>query len=395
MATTRRGRNSPLDQNPEWMFVVAGHPIQFKNPHQMRSNRQHVMDNVVRARRAQEGGSRARVNKTPSSRKRKRSVDPSTTETSIPRATSSIFASEWRRQSPASPHWGTGRPRRTISPNTVSSAHRPSVAGVPPLAPLSAPPQAVSNENETSNTRSSTQSRFQFANDVRPLVRGAGGFFNNSTYLRASPDTIPFHVAESTESVAASSESAGSPVTFVGSVLNPFLTWPEFQSPRLNVQELKWSCRSVYATNTVMHRKHTDYDGSRRFGSQGISTDWIPVLLRARHAFLSTICISSAHDDVMSRALKPPHERSAHESYDHLQSRIEVIALVNQAMNDPQMATADETIVAVLHLLNAELIGCDDQVTKVHQEGLHKMVQSRGGLKRLGVGGQLASISTM
>ena len=69
--------------------------------------------------------------------------------------------------------------------------------------------------------------------------------------------------------------------------------------------------------------------------------------------------------------------------------------MINESMNDPQMRTADATIVAVLHLLNSEIMGCDDRVMEVHQRGLHEMIRHRGGLDGPGVNRKLASILTM
>lgn len=69
--------------------------------------------------------------------------------------------------------------------------------------------------------------------------------------------------------------------------------------------------------------------------------------------------------------------------------------MINQSMSDPQLQTSDATMVAVLHLLNAEIMGCDDSIMRVHQHGLAAMVSTRGGLKALGVNGQLAAVTTM
>lgn len=93
--------------------------------------------------------------------------------------------------------------------------------------------------------------------------------------------------------------------------------------------------------------------------------------------------------------MQAPHERLQHGSHDRMQARGEVIALINQALKDDQSRIADTTIVAVLQLLNSEIMGCDDQVMRIHQQGLHDMVRQRGGLEELGVEGQLASILTM
>ena len=149
-----------------------------------------------------------------------------------------------------------------------------------------------------------------------------------------------------------------------------------------------------------MHSKETDHGadirtGSRRFGSRALGQYWVPTLLRARHAFLSTVAISTAHDDLMSRALQPVHLRSPGESMERLRVRQEVMAMINESLDDPELKTADATIIAVLQLLNAELMGCDDNIMRIHQKGLQDMVRQRGGLGKLGVHGQLASILSM
>jgi len=97
----------------------------------------------------------------------------------------------------------------------------------------------------------------------------------------------------------------------------------------------------------------------------------------------------------MSRAAQPPDRRSQFESPERLRVRVEVTRMINASMSDPRMQTTDATMVAVLQLLNSEIMGCDDHVMLVHQTGLHAMVQQRGGLKALGVNGQLAAITTM
>lgn len=120
----------------------------------------------------------------------------------------------------------------------------------------------------------------------------------------------------------------------------------------------------------------------------------MPVLLQGRHTFLSTICISSAHDDIMSRAAQPPDSRYKHESVERMRVRQEVTSMINEAMQDQHLQTTDATLMAVLQLLNSEIMGCDDGIMRVHQKGLHAMIQLRGGLAALGVSGQLAAITT-
>ncbi|KAK3071311.1 hypothetical protein LTR53_008848 [Teratosphaeriaceae sp. CCFEE 6253] len=194
--------------------------------------------------------------------------------------------------------------------------------------------------------------------DGAPLVTGSNGRFRNHVYLGTDAEEVPF------------------PPQRLGGDLDPFKSWPAFDDPSLRVNELKWSC-------------------SRRFGSRGIADHWVPTLLKARHAFLSTIAISSAHDDIMSRSARPPDQRPRYESVQRARVRHEVTSMINQSMSDSEMRTSDATMVAVVHLLNAEIMGCDDGVLRVHQRGLSAMVSTRGGLGALGVHGQLAGVVTV
>lgn len=95
------------------------------------------------------------------------------------------------------------------------------------------------------------------------------------------------------------------------------------------------------------------------------------------------------------RGLQAPHERLRYGSTDGIKVRTEVISMINDALADPKQQAADATIVAVLHLLNSEVMGGDDQTMSVHQRGLHQMIRRRGGLEYLGVDGELAVLSTM
>ncbi|KAF2215067.1 hypothetical protein CERZMDRAFT_8762, partial [Cercospora zeae-maydis SCOH1-5] len=166
------------------------------------------------------------------------------------------------------------------------------------------------------------------------------------------------------------------PESYLGSNIQPFACWPTPDDPSLNVEQLKWSC-------------------SRKFGTRGISLHWVPTLLKSRHAFLSTICISASHDDIMMRGQQAPHERLPYGSEARLKVRSEVLGLINQALANPETQSTDGTIIAILQVLNSEIMGCDDNIMQIHQNGLHDLVEQRGGLSELGLEGQLASIITI
>ena len=330
--------------------MVVSHPDELKNRTQMRKNRIHVMHNYL-AKEAQNPDSKdSRVHGSTQVNRRRKA------RPSIPRAPSSSGTSD--------------------NPNAPQNISRPDVSRLTPADSVQsrrssheASDREAGGTSKRSKIRTeSTEAtqRLKTADDHgRSLVRGIGGNFENTRYMQASTLDIPF---------GGRAALLGSNV---GGNLEPFGTWPAFSDSTVDVNELKWSC-------------------SQRFGSSSLSVNWVPTLLRARHAFLSTLCISSAHDDIMRRAFRPSSYAETGESFiNRIRVRQGVISLINQSINDPEMRTADETIVAVLHVLNSEIMGCDDKSMRVHQLGLHDMIRERGGLDRLGVAGQLAAILTM
>lgn len=69
--------------------------------------------------------------------------------------------------------------------------------------------------------------------------------------------------------------------------------------------------------------------------------------------------------------------------------------MINQALNDPQTMTSDATIVAVLQLLNGAIFSADPISLSIHEKGLKKMINLRGGLKQLGGQCTIASSLTV
>lgn len=324
----------------ELRFFNVSDPKELKDRSQLRLNRRHVMHTFLDKERQKPSGQRdARVDGAGAAIKRKRS------RIQVP----TPFAAAQKQN-------GSSGQRHLPTPDVSDrEAERRASTSTQESTELKRPRQMVYPLGQRGNEQ---------------LVKGLNGSWDNSRYIRAVLEDIPFH---------STSSPFKHPETGVGANLNPFDTWPAFSDENIDVNQLKYSC-------------------SRRFGSEGISRYWVPELLRARHAFLSTICISSAHDDIMSRAQRSIPAKdfpSTREGIQRLRVRSEVISMVNQSLEDPELRTADATIISVLHLLNSEIMGCNDLIMKTHQDGLHRMVRQRGGLEGLGVHGQLARILTM
>ncbi|TKA76038.1 hypothetical protein B0A55_05113 [Friedmanniomyces simplex] len=301
-------------------FVVISNPEQLRNRAELRLNRQHVMKTYLAKEASKPASNDIRVTGKKCLRRRKPANPPSPATTD---SSGNLHgASNANAVTPGSGHdFSAPQTCQHVHPrdNRNSSAAKKRTATRPKI-----------NKSRSVKARSNPKS------DTGPLVPGISGRFRNYAYLGTDAEEVPF------------------PLHHLGGDLNPFDTWPTFDDPSLNVNELKWSC-------------------SKRFGSRGIADYWVPTLLKARHAFLSTIAISSCHDDIMRRSARPPGQRPKHESVQRARVRQEVTSMINQSMSDPQMQTSDATMVAVVHLLNAEIMGCDDHFMRVHQQGLSAM----------------------
>jgi hypothetical protein len=110
---------------------------------------------------------------------------------------------------------------------------------------------------------------------------------------------------------------------------------------------------------------------------------WIPTLVKSPNAFLSTLCIASAHYDAIK-------DRDI-ESVQTTALRQEVIYLIQQSLLNPQAKVDDYNVIALTQLIASEIIAGEEAALTFHEGGVEAMVTARGGLNRLGANGRLAS----
>ena len=150
----------------------------------------------------------------------------------------------------------------------------------------------------------------------------------------------------------------------LGNGLDPFGTMFQSRNTRVNVERLKVEC-------------------SKYFGTKGLGKHWIPECLKYAHAFLSTLYMASAYDDVV--------QNREIESLETAALRQDVIHFVGGHLTDVEQSVADHNIIAVSQLILGDVISRADIGLRYHQMGIAKMIEQRGGLQNLGVNGQLAS----
>lgn len=191
------------------LFVVVGHPDELRDKQRMRANRKHVMFNYLGKERQRPDSTDARVTGSAQARKRKRLAVPETGISTNASAPNHIF------QDPS---------RLTPAPSTYSNASSS---------------DSRDGEKNCGSDKSSTSPEYARRTKLHidsqalmrrgngstpepPLVAGFGGTFRNSRYLARRPEEIPFGL---------------------GTKLNPFQSWPTFEDPRIDVSELKYSCK--------------------------------------------------------------------------------------------------------------------------------------------------------
>lgn len=140
----------------------------------------------------------------------------------------------------------------------------------------------------------------------------------------------------------------------------------------------------------VVPREPDQYAGGE-FATPAMALLWYPMIAQAKHSFLSIFYFTSVHEDVM-RSTLPGHPSS--ESRQSAIIRSEMITMVNDALDNPAMRFNDTTLAAVLQIMAAETI-FNHQTSWIHEQGLERMIEHRGGLDQLGSSGKLAAFITM
>jgi hypothetical protein len=150
----------------------------------------------------------------------------------------------------------------------------------------------------------------------------------------------------------------------IGEAFDPFRTMFQSSHPRVSVTELKFHC-------------------SRYFGTWALGRYWIPACLETPHTFLSTLCLASAHHDVIYG--KPI------ESLETTALRQDIMHMVGENFLNPEKSVQDHNIIAVSQLIISDIILRKRMDLAWHEAGIEKMIVQRGGLAVLGVNGLLAS----
>ncbi|KZM25172.1 hypothetical protein ST47_g3671 [Ascochyta rabiei] len=134
---------------------------------------------------------------------------------------------------------------------------------------------------------------------------------------------------------------------------DPFDVMPQFQNPQLN---------SLYLSRTCM----------RAFASDSTTKKWLPLMLSHPYIILSSNNLASTWLDM--------HDRCSGDSTTTALVKAETITMINERLANPVLQPDDTTLIIILHLFAGEMWVCDEEVLRIHENGIATFIIRRGGL---------------
>ena len=347
-----------LQKQDSFRFLVTTNPTQFKNKVVMRENRKHVMNDFLRKERRKTPGTRDIRAEGPAEVEKRRRTESDSRKA---RKSRTLAAPSHALES------GVLTPRSSNDGASSSLLYGSDTEGtVMTLASRTASRHSRRAESTMALIPRSVVDGVEEDEDEHPMCNSRGDERN----LHPGSCSCNWPEQEGRDL------SVPDLFSVLGFKVSPYHTWLQSANTAVDLEKLKYAC-------------------GRRLRSCSMAKLWLPNLIRARHSFLSTICISAAHDEAMQRivfgseSLSPRGSKKA-VVYERLAVKSEVIAMINASLDDPDQRISDATIIAVMNIFNSEIIGCDRSALKIHQKGLNEMISMRGGLHKLGVVGHLA-----
>jgi hypothetical protein len=123
------------------------------------------------------------------------------------------------------------------------------------------------------------------------------------------------------------------------------------------------------------------------FGSEALGRLWVPEILKTRHSFLSCMCLGASHHDIMNGLQQ--------DSTTTLTLKTVVMQEISESITVCTSEVTPTTVIAILHLLGAEVVNGSASSIKAHLRGLDLILDQGGGLNALGLDGLIANILSM
>ena len=150
-----------------------------------------------------------------------------------------------------------------------------------------------------------------------------------------------------------------------GGGMDPFLVIPQFKNPELNAVFLVRRCNRVFSSKNTLKQ-------------------WLPLMLSDPHILLSSTVMATCWLDM--------HAGICGESKRTVLLKQESIGYINERLRDSR-AMDDSTLAIIVQILAGEMWSSNEKTIRIHQEGIARLINYRGGLSQLGGYGTVASVA--
>ncbi|PMD40017.1 hypothetical protein L207DRAFT_35816 [Hyaloscypha variabilis F] len=147
--------------------------------------------------------------------------------------------------------------------------------------------------------------------------------------------------------------------------IDPFSVLPEASSPRVHFLIHHWTSTLAFVPTKI----HSQYC---------TNPIWISAAIANPSLFNLTLFTCAVHEAGL---------RGKKESSESIYYKAETIRNLNECLDDPQLALADETLAAVLLLTHIVSIIGEPIEVETHINGLQQMINLRGGIQNYTLGG--------
>ncbi|KAE9381607.1 hypothetical protein N431DRAFT_10312 [Stipitochalara longipes BDJ] len=151
----------------------------------------------------------------------------------------------------------------------------------------------------------------------------------------------------------------------LGGKIDPFSVLPEESSPRVHFLIHHWTNTLAFVPTKI----HSQYC---------TNPIWITAAIANPSLFNLTLFACAVHEAGL---------RGSKESPESIFYKAETIRILNECLDDPELALADETLAAVLLLTHIVSIIGEPIEVETHINGLQQMINLRGGIQNYTLGG--------
>ncbi|KAJ4289627.1 hypothetical protein N0V90_010956 [Kalmusia sp. IMI 367209] len=139
--------------------------------------------------------------------------------------------------------------------------------------------------------------------------------------------------------------------TCVGSNMDPFSAIPQFATRELDSIHLVRHCNRLFVSKQTLAR-------------------WVPAMLSHPHTLLSSTIMSSTWRDM--------HDGVCGESRRTILLKAEIITWINERLQCAATRFDDTTIMVILHLLVGETWSGNEKSLRIHMSGIARLMEGRG-----------------